>query len=526
MLVTLFNIPGFNSLVRAETVGPITYDGVSFTCEIEDGRCEITKVEAPDEIEDIYIPERYLGHQVDGICDYVEFPSQMKRVYLPGSIRTIASCSFLSCENLREVYFEEGCQELYIKEYAFCDCPNLESITLPSSLITINIKEDAFYECNNLTIIAPCDYSNGLMYLYFNGRVQGVTTTHNGCGIWQDASTYVCSNTDEELEIPYSAQAVGHSLTLDGKIGVNFGTSMSDDLLNAVGANSEPYAVITLPNEETQTVNKSDWTYDQTNNCYVFTAYVAAKEMADNVSVQIFLPLTDSITWGSDVFTYSVASYWNTLQASYGKEYQPAHFDELQDLVAAMLYYGGNAQNYFEYKTSNTVFDVLQDSTFSDYVDSFTDLTSDSGDFSATNIDICIFDSFNSSSGTDVSFAGVDLVLDSTTTLGLYLKINDSSISVSDLTVTVDGDTCPVTEESGYAYIAISNICATDLDYEYDVQVSVNGHEEANFEFSYCPLAYHGLAIRNRTNSKLLQLVASLEMYNFYAHEYFDSLRG
>ena len=75
----------------------------------------------------------------------------LETVEIPRSVEYIGFGAFKSCENLKEVRFENGSELKIIDESAFNDCVKLEEITLPSKLQ--NVKMYAFCGCTSLESI-------------------------------------------------------------------------------------------------------------------------------------------------------------------------------------------------------------------------------------------------------------------------------------------------------------------------------------------------------------------------------------
>lgn len=70
-------------------------------------------------------------------------------VSIPGSIKSIPSYAFGSCENLNEVSIAEGVER--IERYAFANCQNLETVRVPSSVKFIG--SSAFGLCTSINTV-------------------------------------------------------------------------------------------------------------------------------------------------------------------------------------------------------------------------------------------------------------------------------------------------------------------------------------------------------------------------------------
>lgn len=134
------------------------------------------------------------------------------------------------------------------------------------------------------------------------------------------------------------------SVSLNGNIGLNFYMELADKAIADPGA----YVQFTLPDSEggtkTEKVKVSESeprTLENGKQQYRFSCSVAAKEMADDVKLQVFTSGKES---GSE-FTYSVKQYADRILDN--KESS----DNLKKLIKAMLNYGSYAQQYFDYHT-------------------------------------------------------------------------------------------------------------------------------------------------------------------------------
>ena len=62
----------------------------------------------------------------------------LKRVVIPGNVKTIGDWAFSYCSNLEEVVFEEGVENIVV--YAFVGCPKLLSVYMPKSVKKLDIE--------------------------------------------------------------------------------------------------------------------------------------------------------------------------------------------------------------------------------------------------------------------------------------------------------------------------------------------------------------------------------------------------
>ena len=154
-----------------------------------------------------------------------------------------------------------------------------------------------------------------------------------------DGKSYTDSVTDYADDL--GVRVIGHSISLEGDIGVNFYMELSD----AVADSDTAYMHFTIPKNgepDTQDIKVSDARKVESDDktYYVFNCQVAAKEMTSDIKAQII----DGEKHGTE-FTYSVKEY---------ADYLLTHTDEREDLakaaplVKALLNYGAYTQIYFE----------------------------------------------------------------------------------------------------------------------------------------------------------------------------------
>ena len=86
--------------------------------------------------EEVTVPESVLGIPVSEInSDAFRGDGTLRRVEIPGSVRSIGDFAFYHCDKLEEASLAEGVETVGIA--AFDDCRNLQTLTLPDSLKAI-----------------------------------------------------------------------------------------------------------------------------------------------------------------------------------------------------------------------------------------------------------------------------------------------------------------------------------------------------------------------------------------------------
>ena len=273
------------------------------------------------------------------------------------------------------------------------------------------------------------------------------------------------------------------SLSLVGKIGINYYMLLSDQVL----ADSTAYMqfrlvdgeVIRIPVDQGVMKEYGGETY------YVFTCYVSAKEMADDVVSQFFYA-----GGSTEPATFNVKYYAEeTLRTS--------NDEDLKNLIRTMLNYGAAAQNNFGYNTDNLAGEAL-----------------DYSDVTISGYDI------NVNQGTALAeFYAASLILKSSTTLRFFFLVDES---VENFTATYNGQQLTVSQRGGLYYVDVVGIAAQDLGKDVTITIS-DGSTQADVSFN--PMAYCQ-GVNNDTtgdfDQNLKNLVAALYLYNQAAIKYFN----
>ncbi len=300
-----------------------------------------------------------------------------------------------------------------------------------------------------------------------------------------DGSAY--TDTKTAFTDGIGARVIGHSISLDGDIAVNFYMELSDSI---IAHKDTAYMHFTIPTgsgtteqdmlvKDARVVESGDKTY------YVFKCRVAAKEMTSQIKAQ----LIDGDLTGTE-YTYSVKEY---------ADYLIERADEREDLakaaplVKAMLNYGANSQLFFD-KNPGALANA--------------GLTDDEKSLGTPEISITD-PVVNVPEG--VTFEGATLSLKSETTLSLYFKSSDT------LTFSCDGYTVEKATSGDYQIARIRGIKAKHIG---DIlTLIINGNESV----SYSPLNYCKNVLEDDTTDENLQnVVMALYAYWQAANQYFD----
>ena len=297
----------------------------------------------------------------------------------------------------------------------------------------------------------------------------------------------------------------GHSLSLNGNIGVNFYMELDDD----VAANPDAYMHFTLPNGTTQDVTVADAVQKTVSakKYYVFQCETAAKEMTDTITAQIF-----SGDKSGEVYRYTVKEYADYLfKNAYeedGVTVKNQSYADAYSLIEAMVNYGAYSQIYFNHNTDALANDGRTNT-----------------DVSAVKADTINmpYDSSTENLPEGVTFAGANLVLESETVMNLYF----TNTTGKALTFTTDDNVTLTQEQSGkYTKVTITDIAAQNLDEYVKVNVTVEGNDTQDapvsgdkaYTVKYSPMNYcYNTLSRETTATRtdaLKDVMRALYLYN------------
>ncbi|MBQ3299559.1 MAG: hypothetical protein IJG99_04635 [Ruminococcus sp.] len=275
------------------------------------------------------------------------------------------------------------------------------------------------------------------------------------------------------------ARVIGHTISLDGDIAVNFYMELDPEIAQSKTA----YMQFTIPDTskeyQEQTVKVCE--AEKKDGYYIFKCRVAAKDMETLITAQIIYGDRQGTP-----YTYSVKQY-----ADYLVEHQDDStiFKNAVPLVQAMIAYGENAKWYFG-KTDE--------------------------DPDKINIEIPEYKSTVYDLPEGVTFGGATLSLKSETTLSLYFNSEtEPTLTCADPGVSYETGKTGTNEY----VIRIRGIAANDLNKPFTV--NVNGTKAVEYSaLTYCFKA------QNNSNPKLVNTVKALYQYWQQADLYFRNQEG
>ena len=183
------------------------------------------------------------------------------------------------------------------------------------------------YQCN---YYLSCDASDTPTQVYRNVNEDIIPAHSYVNGVCKNCG-YFRNNVGTHL--------AGHSLTLNGSIGVNFYMMLDPRIV----ADDSAYMQFTLPDGTTKVMSVRGAAQDEVDGeqYYVFTCQVSAKEMASRIKAQI---ITDTVK--STVYSFTVEDYANEILDN-----SDAYNSYTVGLVRTLMQYGTYADAYFAGET-------------------------------------------------------------------------------------------------------------------------------------------------------------------------------
>lgn len=343
-----------------------------------------------------------------------------------------------------------------------------------------------------------CDY-----VLEVNATVTSATndgiTTYTATAEF-DGKTY--TGTKEVFVDGIGARLAGHTVSLEGDIGVNFYMELSDSAASHADTAYMQFTFTRNGSEVTQKVHVKDAVKKASgpNTYYLFKCRVFAEEMTTVIKARMI----DGGLQGTE-YSYSVQDYAKyLLDNAYeddGVTVNNQQYAEAVPLVRAMLNYGARSQTFFN-STNPPANSILENN-------------------SPENVDpseLAGYGEYQSTLSSSTAFKGSTLSLQSETTLSLYFESDDTlSFECGDYTVerAVNGN---------YQIARIRGIRSKDLLKSLTLTVTADNGEEQlpQGTISCSPMNYcYGVLSGSGYSYKLSDTVKSLYLYAKAAAEYF-----
>lgn len=283
---------------------------------------------------------------------------------------------------------------------------------------------------------------------------------------WTPELSSLVANTTYTATFIKSGVFVGHSLTLEGDIGINFYAALTDEELGS-GAVVD-FAWTVEGEEKTHSVTLT--ADDNTANGYKATCPVAVAEMTYDVTATLTI---GGVEYDTD--TYSVKQYGDTILSNdYKTEYlkaghTEAEYNKLATLVKTMLNYGAKAQVVFKRNTGNLANNGV-DYTMAAVTDNM--ITTTPSDMNAGLDDY------------GLAYAGTTVVYLSKTSMRHYYTITDQTKfnAVKD-NIFFNGNKVNYKTKDGKIYFELTNIAAADLDTPYTLTIGESSYDYAVLDY-------------------------------------------
>ena len=355
----------------------------------------------------------------------------------------------------------------------------------PARLIWISATQNYYGDARIATITfkvnenAPAGAESNLTISYDEDDIYNIDEDNVFC---------VVENGSVKVEGESKPKVIGHSLNLQGKIGVNF-------FYDLAGVPAENAMVKFSWGNHSSEFHMKDAVMK--NGGYEAPCLVASKEIADQITAELYVDNQLSVT-----DTYSVkdyAEYIINADIDKLKALDPNHDGiALKELCKAMLYYGAKSQVQFNYNTDSLATDDVE------ALDGYTPV--DTSNVVAEQID-------KDFSDYGMEYLGSSMSLKSDTGYTLYFKSSDTEKFNKTVVTRSDKTLDFVSLGSDVYYIDVTGIAARDIT--NDITLSFNGTDKVFNAKSYIAKALNG------TDSVLSETVTALYNYNQKAIGYF-----
>ena len=331
------------------------------------------------------------------------------------------------------------------------------------------ISMDWSYDCPDMRVATGSYRGTVILAKPFKDEVSGtVYPATENANVNDLAGTVLVPDNSETI--------VGHSLTLDGRIGVNYYVYVPSGL--------EPGTMTFDISGRGDVETKSGYTVE--DGFYVYTCYVTSVQMADTITA----------TYTSDnaniTEEYSVVEY-----LEYFDEHEDEYDDKTIALVHALADYGYYVQPFLMQQNGWTFGGDDGYAEMTTYYSGSIDYEKIKDELEDVSVSANV-------SGSGLTGLTYSLRLDSSTEIDVFLK-SDSDIDLSECPY-------PVTKlDDGRYKVQIKNISAADFDKE----ITVAGVAAGEFSVTLSPLCYIK-SVMNSNNYGFEARNAMAAAYNYY----------
>ena len=293
---------------------------------------------------------------------------------------------------------------------------------------------------------------------------------------------------------PNAAVVAGKSLTLKGKIALNFYLELPE----IVTEDENAYVTI---NDEKFLVSAANTIEQNGKTLYSFSTYVKMAQLTEERVLRLYNGENELVTL-LDVAANDITETGCVYKAQDYIEYVRENMEDeaLRAVVNTLSDVGSLSQLQFNYNPDTRV-EVQGD---------LSAVTADSVSQYAMTL--------NAKTGVGITYYGSSLLLNEDSTIRHYFTVQSGSIS--QFTFKVDGKKVNPVKKGSYYYIAIPNVAAKDLDKNFHVEVS-SKTSGVVISMDYCALSYVYKQLATGETGTLMDLLKALVLYNQAANAFF-----
>lgn len=328
------------------------------------------------------------------------------------------------------------------------------------------------------------EYSN-------NVKAGTATVTIKGTGIYS-------GTVSKNFEIKEALYTVyGYQVVINGNFDLKYYIDLSKEAANDTDAYIE-FKV----GDRIQKVKQRE----TSNGHYVYTCEVPVAQIGDKVTATLYYKDKSYV-----LTQYSVKDYLNAIVQNKDKKEE---YCKATDIASAILNYGARAQLYFGYKTDSLVNSALSDAEIKK-VDSILvqDIKNAITNMESGNLE-----------NNDFKYYGASLVCKSDTGMKLYFE-NKNSLSLKEIEKKYDISVKDCKKQVSKSIngnmicITINDLNATELDDNFDVQITNKQNSSQSISVSTSPYIYIKKSM-DSGNAKLINLSKAMYWYSQKAMEY------
>ena len=341
-----------------------------------------------------------------------------------------------------------------------------------------------------------------------NDDTQTVTTNDITIDYQSDKTVYTAYATFNGTEYTNSDEAdaklfAGHSLTLEGDIGVNFFINVSEEQVNSGVTVDFAWVVNGVTKTSQYKIDKTkDYVKDHR---YKASCYVAAAEMTYDITASVTIneePCEETNTYTVKRYADKILTdqrFINNYTFTYGEE----EYNKLNTLVKSLLDYGTRAQIVFD----RTEPGLANGETY--YLTNSVD---------ADDINVSVNDMKSNLSNYGLEYVGSTVIYMTESTLRHYYRIVDSDLfNAYKNNTSMDGEKISYCNgENNTIYYDVKNIAAYNMDISHTLTIGSNS-------YNYSVLTYLKKAISStKTTENTKELCKAAYRYYTASKDYFD----